>query len=125
MEQLLSNYVPVKEPRTITIHNKPFAKRVCICLCISLLSSSKKFETLIKNKSEMYVTFDLFSFISSASGLSHDLLLLEDNDTCVDENEDACAVFGTLDSNACTAIPKVDYMCPKTCGICGKYFVMY
>ncbi|XP_045173897.2 uncharacterized protein LOC123535345 isoform X3 [Mercenaria mercenaria] len=54
-------------------------------------------------------------------GPSHQLDLIGDNTTCVDKNVDACVAFGSLDSNACVILPKVDEMCPKTCGICGHF----
>jgi hypothetical protein len=41
--------------------------------------------------------------------------------SCFNKNEDSCASFGMLDTNACVKVPKVDQLCPKTCGLCGKY----
>jgi hypothetical protein len=53
--------------------------------------------------------------------MTHQLNLIGDPDTCMDTNTDACSAFGTLDSEACLTLPKVDEMCPKTCGICGTF----
>ena len=41
--------------------------------------------------------------------------------SCNDRNTDSCLAFGTLDEDACTKLAKVDELCPKTCGLCGKY----
>ncbi|XP_060564881.1 SCO-spondin-like isoform X2 [Ruditapes philippinarum] len=41
--------------------------------------------------------------------------------SCFNKNEDSCASFGMLDTNACVKVPKVDQLCPKTCGLCGHY----
>jgi hypothetical protein len=58
-------------------------------------------------------------FVFQAVGTLHRLKMF--SDTCADNNDDSCVAFGLLDSNACVKLPKVDLLCPKTCGICGKY----
>ncbi|XP_060551705.1 A disintegrin and metalloproteinase with thrombospondin motifs adt-2-like isoform X2 [Ruditapes philippinarum] len=56
---------------------------------------------------------------TSSVGTLHTLKMF--NGTCANNNDDSCAAFGLLDSDACVKLPKVDELCPKTCGLCGHF----
>ena len=74
---------------------------------------------MLKMNEDIYArtcSTDLFLAI----GTIYSLKMIGDQ-SCYDRNTDSCVAFGTLDEDACTKLAKVDELCPKTCGLCGRY----